>query len=69
MPMRDLITFATLAPAVVEEVSVETPLHTMRATSGGTAKVSMPIFLPLLHPEQDLREARPTAARPSVVSL
>jgi len=55
VPLRDLITFATLAPAVVEEVSVQTPLHTVPTTSGGTIEVPMPIFLPLLQPERDLR--------------
>jgi hypothetical protein len=34
VPLRDLITFATLIPAVVEEVAVQTPLHAITAADG-----------------------------------
>ena len=61
-PLRDLITLATLVPAVVEEVAVQTPLHSVAAADGTVAMVPMSIFLPVLQPASDLRE--PSALRP-----
>ena len=61
-PLRDLITLATLVPAVVEEVAVQTLGHQANTAHKTGAKMPLAIFLPLLQPASDLRE--PLALRP-----
>lgn len=69
VPLRDLITFATLVPAVVETVTVRSPLRGVAAPDGTVAKVWMPIFLPLLQPGSDLREVSPLGPGRTLFSL